>query len=79
MMIKNLGLTIVLNQMHGQHMAKLESLTANHNLERQKDQKQILALAGRINELEHLVQEKEQERKKAVLEMQGFKSALHQR
>jgi hypothetical protein len=67
------------NQMHGQHLAKLESLTTNYNSERQKDQKQILAFAGRISELEHLVQEKEQERKKAVLEMQGFKSALHQR
>jgi len=73
------GLKAALKEMHGQHMAKLESLTANHNLERQKDQKQILAFAGRINELEYLVQEKEQERKKAVLEMQGFKSALQQR
>ena len=69
----------VQNQLNGQHMEKLESLTASHNLERQKEQKQILAFAGRINELEHLVQEKEKERKKAVLEMQGFKNALQQR
>ena len=65
--------------MHAQHQSKLEAVSASHNMERQMQQQQIVSLTSRISELEHLVQEKEKERKYAVLEMQGFKRALQSR